>query len=64
MTHDIPNQIYALNTIVLDYCIKQVFGEAQAYLKYKHDVSTLVVPLVHPTSSSYKYKPVEWKGWF
>lgn len=64
MTHDITNQIQALNKVVLDYCIKQVYGEAQSYLKYKHDVSTLAVPIVHPTSSSYKNKTVEWKGWF
>jgi hypothetical protein len=64
MAHDITNQIQALNKVVLDYCIKQVYGEAQSYLKYKHDVSTLVVPIVHPTSSSYKNKTVEWKGWF
>jgi hypothetical protein len=46
---NIANQIVTLNKIVLDYCIEQVYGEAQGYMTYLHDVSTIAVPLPPPT---------------
>jgi len=45
--HNISGQIEQLNQIVLDYCIFHVYSEAQSYMKYLHDASTLVVPLSH-----------------
>lgn len=45
---DITGQITALNKLVLNYCIPNVFNEADAYIKYKNDVSTLVVPMKRP----------------
>jgi len=62
-TH-IPDQIAELNKIVLNYCIQQIYSEAQGYLKYKTDVSTLVVPLAHPVLSSTADKQLELKSWF
>lgn len=44
-------QVKILNNLVLDYSIKQVYGEVQGYMKYKEDVSTLVVPMEHPIMS-------------
>jgi hypothetical protein len=46
-TH-ISQQIQALNNMVLDYCVPQVYSEAQGYMKYLTDVSTIAVPLAHP----------------
>ena len=43
--YNIPQQIIELNKIVLEYCIQQVYSEAQGYMKYINDVSTLVVPI-------------------
>ena len=34
-------QVEALNKLVLDYSVPQIYGEAQGYVKYKNDVSTL-----------------------
>ena len=34
MPDKIADQIKSLNKIVLDYCIKQVYGEAQGYQQY------------------------------
>ena len=45
---NIANQIAELNQLVLNYCIQQVYSEAQAYLKYLDDASSLVVPIAHP----------------
>ena len=57
-------QIYELNKIVLNYCIQQVYGEAQGYMKYINDVSTLVVPIAHPVMANNNDKQLELKAWF
>ena len=62
---NIPDQISELNDLVLKYAINQVYGEAQAYTKYKHDISTMYVPF--PRIGSYsntKDKTLELKNWF
>ena len=64
MPCQITQQIEALNKLVLDYCIPQVYGEAQGYIKYKHDVSTLAVPMSRPAAASYKTKTLELKPFF
>lgn len=62
--HDIPEQINELNKIVLNYCIKQVYSEAQGYMKYIDDASTLVVPIAHPVMADNTDRQLEFKGWF
>ena len=64
MPDKIPQQIKALNDIVLDYCVKQVYGEAQGYQQYLYDASTLVVPLERPVLSTTQDKTLELKKWF
>ena len=61
---NIPQQIEALNKMVLNYCIQQVYSEAQGYMKYVDDVSTLVVPIAHPVQASNTDRQLEFKGWF
>ena len=60
----ITEQIEALNQIVVEYCAKQIYGEAQGYLTYLHDASTLVVPLQPPVMSNTKNKSLELKKFF
>ncbi len=60
---NINEQINSLNSRVLDYCIEQVYVDAQTYVQYLHDVSTLQVPIEHPILA-YDNKHVEFKGWF
>ena len=62
--NDIPEQINELNKIVLNYCIKQVYSEAQGYIKYIDDASTLVVPIAHPVMADNTDRQLEFKGWF
>jgi hypothetical protein len=53
---NISGQIEQLNQIVLDYCIYHVYSEAQSYMKYLYDVSTLAVPLSTPVVETQKDK--------
>jgi hypothetical protein len=61
---NIPNQIAELNKIVLNYCIQQVYSEAQGYIQYINDASTLVVPIAHPVMASQNDRQLELKPWF
>ena len=55
-SQNISGQIQELNQIVLDYCIHSVYSEAQGYMKYLHDVSTLAVPMSNPIIESQRDK--------
>ena len=63
--NDISGQIKELNQIVLNYCIHQVYSEAQGYMKYLRDVSTLAVPLANPIQATqFDRKDFKLKPWF
>jgi len=62
--NNIQQQIIQLNKIVLDYCIQQVYSEAQGYVKYLDDASTLVVPIAHPVMASQNDRQLEFKTGF
>lgn len=53
---NVSGQIQQLNQIVLDYCIHHVYTEAQGYMKYLYDVSTLAVPMATPVVETQKDK--------
>jgi hypothetical protein len=50
--------------MVLDYCIQQVYSEAQGYIKYINDASTLVVPISNPVMADNTDRQLEFKRWF
>jgi hypothetical protein len=62
--NNISQQIAQLNNIVLEYCIQQVYSEAQGYMKYINDASTLVVPISHPVMANENDRQLELKPWF
>ena len=62
--NNITQQVAELNKIVLNYCIQQVYSEAQGYLKYIDDASTLVVPIAHPVMANNSDRELEFKTWF
>lgn len=62
--NNITQQISQLNNIVLEYCIQQVYSEAQGYMKYINDASTLVVPISHPVMANDNDRQLELKSWF
>lgn len=61
---NIPQQIHTLNKLVLDYSVKQVYGEAVGYNYYKMDISSLNVPIAPPQHSRPNNKQLELKNWF
>jgi len=60
----IKKQIENLNKIVLDYCVTNILGEAQGYLTYIKDVSTLATPMDRPVMTSTNDKQLLLKEWF
>jgi hypothetical protein len=62
--NNITQQVVELNKIVLNYCIQQVYSEAQGYMKYLDDASTLVVPIAHPIMADNTDRELEFKTWF
>ena len=48
LPNNIIEQISDLNKEVLEYTVKSVYGEADGYMKYKRDVSTISLPLPMP----------------
>ena len=64
LSTNIAEQIKNLNKIVIDHAVNQVYGEADGYMKYKRDASTLVVPLPMPILSYTNDKQLELKPWF
>ena len=62
--NNITSQIQELNKMVLNYCIESVYGEAQGYIKYLYDASTLVVPISHPVMANNSDKELVIKPWF
>ena len=60
-TNNIQEQIQELNKSVLNFCIPKVYSEAQGYLHYLKDASTLAIPMAKPihqtTKQSLEMKP-------
>ena len=58
---NIKEQIQELNQYVFDYCIPRIYGEAQGYMNYLRDASTLVIPMARPiytaTNKTLELKP-------
>lgn len=64
LPNNITQQIESLNDLVIKYCIKQIYSEAQSYINYKRDVSTMYKPIDRPTQPDYNNKTLELKPWF
>ena len=60
----ISSQVTELNKMVLNFCIQQVYSEAQGYMKYIDDASTLVVPIAHPVMTNNSDRELQLKPWF
>jgi len=64
-TCSIKEQIKELNQHIFDYCVPRVYSEAQGYMNYLRDASTLPVPMNRPTlASTSKTKTLELKPFF
>ena len=61
--NNITGQIKNLNELVINYSVPQIMGEAEGYLNYKRDVSTLAIPLERP-KSTYHTNTLKQKNFF
>ena len=61
---NVSNQIEALNQMVLNFCIQQVYSEAKGYMKYLSDASNMYVPIAHPVLAKDDDKELILKPWF
>tara|TARA_B100001769_G_scaffold266154_1_gene252129 strand:- start:53 stop:547 length:495 start_codon:yes stop_codon:yes gene_type:complete len=62
-TNNVTQQIEGLNKLVMNYSVPQIIGEAEGYVKFKNDVSTMAMPMDRPTST-YSSNTLELKPWF
>lgn len=61
---NITKQILELNKMVLNYCIPQVYSEAQGYMQYLVDASTMYTPMAPPIYTKNNDKELVMKPWF
>jgi hypothetical protein len=54
LPYNIIQQTRNLNSKVLDYTVPSVLRELEQFINYKHDISSLPVPLQHATNMSSK----------
>lgn len=59
----VKEQIERLNTLVLEYAIPKVYGEAIGYIHYRKDASTIHAPMNPPVMSRINDKQLEEKSW-
>ena len=64
LPNNVKSQVTELNKMVLNFCIQQVYSEAQSYMKYINDVSTLAVPIAHPVMPDNSDRELTLKSWF
>jgi len=63
LPNNISEQISDLNKEVLEYTIRNVYGEADGYMKYKRDVSTISLPPAMPILV-HNSRQLEMNKWF
>jgi len=61
---NVKEQVMQLNKIVWDYCIPQIYGEAQGYQQYIVDASTMYTPIDPPIMTDNNDKELILKPWF
>jgi len=64
LPYDYTEQIRELNMLVIDYSVKQIYGEIDGYMKYKRDASNMYTLMPRPILESTKTKQLELKKWF
>ena len=61
---NIPQQVNALNQLVLQYSIPQILSSLKSYAKYMHDITNMYTLMDRPIYSNVDDKTVEFKSWF
>lgn len=58
-TKDPRGEIEKINGMVVEYCVRQLFGSAVSYERYLEDQSSLVMPMDRPLQKDRNYKQLE-----
>lgn len=61
---NIPEQVNALNQLVLDYAIPQIYSSLTSYAKYMFDINNTYTLMDRPIMATDDDKTVEFKKWF
>ena len=64
LPNNIPEQINALNSLVLQYSVPQILSSLESYAKYMHDITNMYSLMERPIYSNVDDKTVEFKSWF
>lgn len=64
LLNDIPEQVNALNKLVLDYAIPQIYSSITSYAKYMFDINNTYTLMDRPIMATDDDKTVEFKRWF
>ena len=60
-TDNLERQVQGLNNMVLRQTIRQVYGEAEGYMKYRRDASKIAVPLAPPMMTKSNHRQLIYK---
>ena len=62
---DLKNQIFVLNSLVIDFCVKEIIPSLESYLKYIDDVSKIPDPIHHPHNTGTRGEnPIELRRFY
>ena len=62
---NIKNQIYELDQIVIEFCVKEIIPSLESYLKYVEDISTIPDPIHHPHNTGVRgEQPLELRRFY
>jgi hypothetical protein len=61
----LKNQIFILDQIVIDFCVKEIIPSLESYLKYIEDISTIPDPIHHPHNTGVRgEQPLELRRFY
>lgn len=64
LLNSINEQINALNNLVLQYAIPQIYSSLTSYAKYMYDINNTYTIMDRPIFGNYNDKTLEFKGYF
>ena len=62
---NLKNQIFVLNNLVIEFCVKEIIPSLESYLKYIEDVSRIPDPIHHPHNTGVRgEQPLELRRFY
>ena len=60
---NVTQEVETLNSLVVDYCTKELFSASKSYVQYVQDQSSMYMPLKVPMQNDRNYKQLQLKDW-